>query len=55
MKASRFLIEILSSLVSDENKGSMISASGFRSRSSENTKREVSFDYKIGDFLEHNM
>ncbi len=55
MKASRFLSEIPSSLISDENKGSMISASGFRQKSRDDTKKEVSFDYKIGDFLEHNM
>jgi len=55
MKASRFLSEIPSSLISDENKGSMISASGFRQKSRDDTKKAVSFDYKIGDFLEHNM
>jgi len=55
MKASRFLSEIPSGLVSDENKGSMISASGFKSKSRDIAKKEVSFDYKIGDFLEHNM
>lgn len=55
MKASRFLSEIPSGLVSDENKGSMISASGFKSKSRDGAKKEVSFDYKIGDFLEHNM
>jgi DNA helicase-2/ATP-dependent DNA helicase PcrA len=55
MKASRFLSEIPSSLISDENKGSMISASGFSQKSRDDTKKAVSFDYKIGDFLEHNM
>ena len=53
--ASRFLSEIPSNLISDENKGSMISASGFRQKSRDDTKKAVSFDYKIGDFLEHNM
>ena len=55
MTASRFLSEIPPNLISDENKDSMISASGFKSKSRDDTKKEVSFDYKIGDFLEHNM
>jgi len=55
MTASRFLSEIPLSLISDENKDSTISASGFRSKSRDDAKKEVNFDYKIGDFLEHNM
>jgi len=55
MAASRFLSEIPANLISDENKGSMISASGFKSKTRDDAKKEVSFDYKIGDFLEHNM
>jgi DNA helicase II / ATP-dependent DNA helicase PcrA len=55
MTASRFLSEIPTNLISDENKDSVISASGFKSKVRDHTRKEVSFDYKIGDFLEHNM
>ncbi len=55
MTASRFLAEIPPDLISDENKGSLISASGFRQKSRDDNRKEVSFDYKIGDFLEHKM
>jgi DNA helicase II / ATP-dependent DNA helicase PcrA len=55
MTASRFLSEIPSNLISDENKDSIISTSGFRSKARDDVRKEISFDYKIGDFLEHNM
>jgi len=55
MTASRFLSEIPPNLVSDENSSVSKITSGIRSNIGNDIKKEIDFDYKIGDFVEHRM
>ncbi|MCJ7665443.1 MAG: ATP-binding domain-containing protein, partial [Actinobacteria bacterium] len=55
MTVSRFLSEIPADLISDENSSVSKITSGIRSNTGNDVKKEIDFDYRIGDFVEHRM
>ncbi len=53
--ASRFLSEIPSNLISDENSSGLKIASSIGLNTRNDIKRKIGVDYRIGDFVEHKM